>query len=181
MVSTAIIRRLAGEIEGLEQRLKSRRGFLAVFIDCASFSDREAVQRRHFQLYPDQSDPDVIMTSVRPSRMSDIDDGDDQQRNTAWRQLAREEIQSYPRDELLHLWGERSIKDALWNAKSDRWWSVRGVAEAVEIWGFPEGEAIAMLRSAGIDVDCERFASDWEFGRAFATRRQRGLGKRVVA
>jgi hypothetical protein len=172
VVSSAIIKRIAGEIEGLEQRFKSRRGFLAVFIDCASFSDRDAVLRRHFELYPEQSDPDVIMTTVWPSRISHIDDGEDKQRNTAWRQLAREEMQRYPRGELLCLWGKRAIKDALDKSDGDGRYVVQKVAMAVETWDFPEHQALAMLLDAGITLEGGRLEEAWESGRALAARQQ---------
>lgn len=169
MVSLATIKRLSGEIDALQARYAPKRPFKSISITRAVFSDPEAVERRHFELFPEDADPDVCLVNVYHDY--GVDPGPEGKRETAWRQLAREEVARLPPAALNDLWARRAIAFHLKKVRAgEAHFVATSVGEVVARFQFPEQRAFELMRKAGMDIDDDRVRRSFEHGKTVGSK-----------
>jgi hypothetical protein len=156
VVTRAAIRSMLDDVSAMEARLEPEKNWRAVSIQFPAALDENAVLARHYSLFPDDRDANVILRRILYS--ADPNDGDDTKDSKAWRQLAREEMAKYSPDEVRRLWASRAIKHELGVMKKDSDVdAVRYVAPAIGAivaeYSFSEETAAEMMRAAGIDLN----------------------------
>jgi len=91
MVSRAAIRNMLDDVDDLEARLLHRGRKIVPFIHYPSCMDRDAVIARHFVLYPDERDADVVViTALEAKSISEINGYHKNKADQAWRVIAAE-------------------------------------------------------------------------------------------
>lgn len=164
MANLSTIKRLAGEMDALEARFKPARPWRSVAITRAAFSDPEAVERRHYEMFPDDEDPNVVLVNV--FHEIDIGLGPDLKKDAAWKALAREEMAQLSAADLNRLWGLRTIAHELAGIRSGgQHFAAEGVGSVVTRYSFPESEALKLMREAGLQVDDDRVSRAFDHGK----------------
>lgn len=98
MVSTSVIKRLAEEVDAMEDRF-NQRGRPVVFLRSKDGLDKEAVLARHYQLFPEDRHPQLVVWTIYEGEDWHEPTADEpswiQKSNRAWREIAREQRRNH--------------------------------------------------------------------------------------
>ena len=86
MVSSFAIKRLSEQLDALEQRFKPP--FKSIFVPVGEGVNKESVLARHFELYPEDRDPDLLVYTIYEG---DYRKSPDVKANRAWLDIEQEQ------------------------------------------------------------------------------------------
>lgn len=170
MVSIQTIKRLSDEVNALQARYAPKRPWKSIVITRAVFSDPEAVEKLHFELFPEDEDPDVCIVNVYHDDYGRAL-GPDRKEEVAWHRLAREEQARLSRPDLYDLWARRAIAFHLKNVRAgEAHFATVAIGETVARFQFPEKQAFTLMREAGVNIEDDRVIRAFEHGKTVGSK-----------
>jgi hypothetical protein len=166
VLNASTIKRLAERVQALERKLAPKKPWRAIAVEFPEYLDHAEVEARHFELFPEDRDANVLITRWRDDWKFD---GPDTRENAAARQIAREEIRQHETPELMRLWCERAIGEALGTLRGamDHRYAAEKVGAIVKrIGGLSDDEAFERMREAGLNTDDPDILQWFEHGRS---------------